>query len=149
MKIANTLMFDIFELVEEILVKIKSKPDIAKRSLTREKVIDAIFYWLDHRYLPDRMRWAAKPSSALHVWCRALDIEVHDVKRNSGHDVITAHLEMFFNELLVDLVPHRTWKTMFIRRINETEFFLEIGEDYRIWYYMNHVHNKAITAEEG
>lgn len=142
MKIKQSIMFDVYDIADEALAKLKKQSDVAVRDLNIDVVIDAIFQWLDEYYLPDRMRWASTPPLSVNVFCKSLGVAPHDLKKNSGYQRAVNHLEHYFNEILADILPGRTWRALFIRRHGNSGFLLEIGEDYRIHWYMENVHKK-------
>jgi hypothetical protein len=142
-KIKKSIAFDIYELSEEVIHKMKKYVPDCEESVDQSKVIDAIFHWLDHYYLQMKLRWAQNIPSSVYVWREGLGIPLSERDETPVNVRVSNYLEAEMNEMLADILPNRTWHVVFIKRLSQTTFVLEIGEDYRILWYMDNVHKKS------
>lgn len=139
MNTEKAFAFDILDIAEQVTEFLKKHPTIERKKIKLDRVLDAIFDWLDHYYLQNQMRWCPKPPSSIEQWGVSLGVDPKDLLKGSPHRNVVNNLEMYFNELLADLFPGRTWKMLFLRRLGDSGFVLEVGEDYRINFFMDNM----------
>lgn len=126
----------IAELIDTVMLIMEKADDIPER-LKRERVVsDGIFSWLDC-YIQGRMRWADKPVSQVHYWLKGIGLNPEDVPKGTTHDRIVQVMDVWMNENLTDLLPyHMTWRILSITKVSPINFYLTIGQDYRIFDWM-------------
>lgn len=119
-------------LVENVLSKLDS---IEGHGAPSRVVIAAIFNVVDG-WLANRMIWA-DPVDTLWVWCKSIGVDYGNLRPNNPHAKIVSYIELEVSELLLDVLPNRTWRILSVRRIGDSnDLIVEIGEDYRIADWM-------------
>jgi hypothetical protein len=136
-------IYDIDELATEVLNILLASDSVDPTNLTSKVVCDAIFIWIDQFYIRSKMIWSPAPPDSLDIWCGALGADMTNDHVDTGYNEAEEHLGAELEEMFNGLIGLNTWSTISVARVNQQAFALQIGEDYRINWYMNNVHRSA------
>jgi hypothetical protein len=133
-------IYDIDELATEVLNILLASDSVDPTDLTNKVVCDAIFLWIDQFYIRSKMIWSPVPPDSLDTWCKALGADMTNDHVDTGYNEAEEHLGAELEEMFSGLIGLSTWAVLTVARVNEQAFALQIGEDYRISWYMTNVH---------
>lgn len=128
--------------VEGLISDVLFKLDQIAGHRAPERMVEEAVYAVIDGWLANRMIWA-DPVNTVRAWCQAIRVEYADLPRDNKHVRIVSYIEHFMGDLLLDILPNRTWRMLSIRKIRgREEIIIELGEDYRISDWMNRYGSK-------